>query len=433
MSKQKEENTDITTDTELDKEISIETSADTEKQKAIDKKKKIKDDETEETDASKKANALDTEEEKLSVKAVYDLKEKVAIASTDVVDRHGERINQDGWDLKNFKANPVLLWGHDHTEIAVGNARNIHIERAGGTPRLVFTPDFHTATDKARALKTLYDEGRLNSFSVGFVPKEFDGKDAIYLKQELLEISAVNVPANPEARMLAYKSLKKSGFNDKTIAEMGIKKTEAPKVDEEVKEEPIVEKEKTILEKIKLLYEGTDLSNEKYVEIFSEIRGAVQDEIDEDKMMEQKSMNMRDIHEIFWAFCDVYYDEDTPVEDFEKLLTEMMSIMSQVVDGTYDSGEVTSTEGSVDTEDSKVLDKDLEKTDDDSKQVKTQANKDTSVAPTEPQKEARAKQSLSKVIAKASDKLLEDKGNNNEQFIKIIKRAAEILNASHKK
>jgi hypothetical protein len=34
--------------------------------------------------------------------------------------------------------------------------------------------------------------------SVGFIPKEFDDKGVI-LKSELLEVSAVSVPANPEA------------------------------------------------------------------------------------------------------------------------------------------------------------------------------------------------------------------------------------------
>lgn len=158
--------------------------------------------------------------EKRYVKAFYDTKANIAIASTDLEDRHGERIDQTGWNLKNFKNNPVMLWAHDHTEISVGNARNIHISKTDGAPKLVFTPDFHTVTEKARALKTLYEEGRLNSFSVGFLPSEMDGNT--YTKQELLEISACNVPANPDAMMLAYKSLKDAGFKKTVIKELGI-------------------------------------------------------------------------------------------------------------------------------------------------------------------------------------------------------------------
>jgi hypothetical protein len=54
----------------------------------------------------------------------------------------------------------------------------------------------------------------------GFIPTEMDGWT--YTKQELLEVSLVNVPANPEAMMLAYKSLKKDGFKKEVIKELGI-------------------------------------------------------------------------------------------------------------------------------------------------------------------------------------------------------------------
>ena len=36
-----------------------------------------------------------------------------AIASTNSVDRHGEIVDNNGWELKSFKKNPVILWAHD--------------------------------------------------------------------------------------------------------------------------------------------------------------------------------------------------------------------------------------------------------------------------------------------------------------------------------
>lgn len=155
----------------------------------------------------------------------YDHKTKLAVASTSAVDRHGETIDQSGWDLKSFKENPVLLWAHDHSIPAIGAAKNIRVSSAGGEKRLVFEPQFNEATDFSKAIKFLYegDENTpptLNSFSVGFIVKDMDGNNIT--KQELLEISAVNVPANAEARMLAYKSLKDAGFKKKTIKELGI-------------------------------------------------------------------------------------------------------------------------------------------------------------------------------------------------------------------
>lgn len=152
--------------------------------------------------------------------AVYDPKTKLAIASTGIEDRHGEVIDQSGWDLKAYKKNPVLQWAHDHSEPAIGIAKNIKVEGEGKKARLVFEPIFHEMTDKARALKGMVEEGILKTFSVGFRPLDVDGNT--YTRQELLEISLVNVPANADAQMLAYKTLKAKGFEDEVIKQVGI-------------------------------------------------------------------------------------------------------------------------------------------------------------------------------------------------------------------
>lgn len=369
---------------------------------------RVEDDDNPDPNEAEETDEEAAEVDKYFVKAGYDPKEKLAVASTDIEDRHGERVSQDGWNLKDFKRNPVLLWAHDHTEIAVGNARNIHIERTSGSPRLVFTPDFHEATDKARALKILYEQGRLNSFSVGFRPLDFDGATNTYTKQELLEISAVNVPANPEARMLAYKSLVGKGFKKQFAKDM------------------------TGLDK---------LPSKKFVEQFKKIRGALQDEIDEEKVREQKHKRMRDVHEVFWAFCDVYYDEETPADDFATLLSEMVSILKQIMDGKYEPGndETPETPEIIQPIKEGVLDKESEKTEDEDKQVKAQENKPTSAAPeTRSVNKTRTQQSLVKTIAKASDKLLEGEKqgigkDERVSYTKVIKRAAEILSVSHKR
>lgn len=164
-------------------------------------------------------------EEKLYTKATIEKTDKglVAVASTAVEDRHGEVVEVDGWDLKNFKKNPVLLWGHQHEIPAIGVARNIRKDGEGKKARLIFEPVFHEATEFARAIKAMVEDlGILNSFSVGFMPKDMDGNR--YLNQELLEISLVNVPANPEARLLAVKGLEEKGFDNETIQALGITK-----------------------------------------------------------------------------------------------------------------------------------------------------------------------------------------------------------------
>lgn len=154
----------------------------------------------------------------------------VAIASTSVVDRQNESVSVDGWELKNFKKNPVMLWAHNHDIPAIGIAKNLRVEGTGKKAQLTFEPVFHEITPEAQAIKKMFDEKIINSFSVGFKPLDIDGNT--YTKQELLEISAVNVPANPEARIIAYKALKKAGFNEDVIKSVGV---DANNAEDEIK------------------------------------------------------------------------------------------------------------------------------------------------------------------------------------------------------
>lgn len=145
----------------------------------------------------------------------------IAVASTATVDRHGESISQDGWELNKFKKNPVILWGHDHSEPAIGTASKVWVEGEGKRAKLMANIKLHDVTEKARAIKSLVEQGILKTLSVGFRPLE-DMVDNTFPKQELLEISVVNVPANPDAQMLAYKSLKQDGVSGDTMKELGI-------------------------------------------------------------------------------------------------------------------------------------------------------------------------------------------------------------------
>lgn len=139
-----------------------------------------------------------------------------AVASSEVEDRQGEVVKQSGWDLKNFKKNPILLWMHDH-ERPLGKAERVWLDKTGSKPVLKFKGVISTATEWGRAAKQLMEEGILNSFSVGFRALEMDGTEIT--KAELYEISLVSVPANPEARLLAAKSLEKAGFEKNIIDE----------------------------------------------------------------------------------------------------------------------------------------------------------------------------------------------------------------------
>lgn len=161
--------------------------------------------------------------ETLYTKAVIEEKagdEITAIASTAVEDRQGEVVEVEGWDLKDFKANPVILWGHDHSQLPIGKATKVWIEGTGKAAKLMVKIAFQEVTELGRAVKQLVNDGILKTLSVGFQP--VDGEGNRFTKQTLLEISVVNVPANPQAMMLGYKSLKDAGFSEDTITKAGI-------------------------------------------------------------------------------------------------------------------------------------------------------------------------------------------------------------------
>ena len=111
----------------------------------------------------------------------------VAVASDDSVDRHGDSIKQDKWDLRNFRKNPVLLLSHNYNQPPVGIAKKFKLDGN----KLIFEPVFHNITQQAKEVAQMYSEGIMRAFSVGFIDKED--------KYELLEISAVSVPANANA------------------------------------------------------------------------------------------------------------------------------------------------------------------------------------------------------------------------------------------
>lgn len=309
------------------------------------------------------------------VKALYDPKTKTAIASTDSVDRMGEVINQDGWDLGNFKNNPVLLWAHDDRIPRIGTAKNLRIDKANGKSALMFEPVFNEATELSRAIKQIFETDG-GTFSVGFMPLEMDGNT--YTKAELLEISAVNVPANQDAMMLAYRSLRQRGIS------------------------PTIAKQVT------------------------GVKGAVADAVASGDMTMGKYDKMEDVFDIFYAFCDCYFAPQSKVADFPDLLNECIGMLQQVADGTYqdpDMGDVV--ENSLAA---RVLDRHTQRSNDKGNQAKG-----ATPAPTRSHHEERL--AMAKILAKAADILNKNEklpDADRKEVTNVIKRASEIVIQQHK-
>lgn len=126
---------------------------------------------------------------------------KSFVATDETMDREGDILAIEGWDLTNFKRNPIMLWSHNPMEPNIGKWGKIRHQMINGKKKLTMEPIFHGITELSKSIAEMVDKGFMNTVSVGFRPYEKDGNT--YTKMELLETSFVNIPANPEATTLA--------------------------------------------------------------------------------------------------------------------------------------------------------------------------------------------------------------------------------------
>lgn len=129
------------------------------------------------------------------------------VLSDDTVDRYGDVVEPSGWDLKNFRKNPIALFGHD-SRFPVGTWADLRVEGNRLIGRLQLAAKGTSA--RLDELIALVEQGILRAVSVGFRPIDSDPIDPKqpwgaqrYKRQELLETSLVSVPANPAALALA--------------------------------------------------------------------------------------------------------------------------------------------------------------------------------------------------------------------------------------
>lgn len=198
----------------------------------------------------------------------------IITASTSSIDRQGDSIDQAGWELDNFKKNPVLLWAHDYSALPIGKV--IGLEQGENFLKAKFQFAPADANPIAGQIEKLYEGGYVNASSVGFIPKERNGN--IITRAELLELSLVPVPANQEALRTAVAS---KSLDISLIAK--------------------------------------DLE-----------KGAVADELNAEEIAELKWEKWSEISEVLSAFWQVFFDEATPVTDFKKLLGEVITLLGTV-------------------------------------------------------------------------------------------------------
>ncbi len=154
------------------------------------------------------------------------------ISSDETLDRYQEVISASGWKLANYQRNPVFQNAHQYGDIifTLGRALITEVREVGRAvpsappgpclfQRIQFATD---ANPMAKIAYALYRGKFLNAVSVGFVPIRWEDPSSSssvrrrYLEQELLEVSAVGIPANPNALALGLKSgaIEKSDIKD---------------------------------------------------------------------------------------------------------------------------------------------------------------------------------------------------------------------------
>lgn len=129
------------------------------------------------------------------------------VLSDATVDRYGDVVEPNGWDIRNFKKNPIALFSHN-SNFPIGKWSDLRVEGDKLIGRLNLAK--RGTSYRLDELIGLVEQGILRAVSVGFRPIKSEPLDAErphgaqrYVKQELLETSLVSVPANPAALALA--------------------------------------------------------------------------------------------------------------------------------------------------------------------------------------------------------------------------------------
>ncbi len=138
---------------------------------------------------------------------VWDGRLMTFVASTGQVDLNGNILDIQGWELDHYRANPVILFNHNWDLPPVGKTLQVGME--GG--RLMVTIQF-APTSLGRELAILNANHYMGAASVGARMLEWEirrhpenGYPIGFHshRHELLEISVVPVPANPDTLQAA--------------------------------------------------------------------------------------------------------------------------------------------------------------------------------------------------------------------------------------
>jgi len=120
------------------------------------------------------------------------------------------------WDFSQYAKNPVVEWSHNYLIPAIGKIERLAFDDKGLHGLVVFNDK--SFDPFAWGIEQRVRAGVIRAGSVGFRVIEIeipdretakDGMSLIFRKQELLEFSICNVPANPYALAKNIEAAKK--------------------------------------------------------------------------------------------------------------------------------------------------------------------------------------------------------------------------------
>lgn len=135
------------------------------------------------------------------------------VCSDESVDRAGDIIRQEGWNLENYRKNPVVMFSHDYGKMPVGNSLREWVDGESKQLKMdILFPDKEVNEDADKIFK-MASSGFMKAGSVGFLPKKINNdmtkkeREEIglgpwgveFLSQELLEHTVCSVPCNANA------------------------------------------------------------------------------------------------------------------------------------------------------------------------------------------------------------------------------------------
>jgi HK97 family phage prohead protease len=241
-------------------------------------------------------------------------------ASTPDIDRYNDIVEPKAFNtaMSWYMNNPVILLQHN-TDKPIGKTIEYILTKRWLEIKVELTNDIDNTFK-------LIQDWVLKGFSIGFIPKKwnFETKDQLEVRQitdlDLIEISVVSTPANPNSLFTLTKSVK--NFFDN--------------LDEEIDWTNLITNNIT-MEEVKLCDE-VEITSENLVETTEEVIENITEEVVEDEAQENEELK---------ALKEVVETQKIEMEEIKKSLQSQTDLLNNVLDNVIELSKKTQENKSV--------------------------------------------------------------------------------------